>query len=99
MHVRSKPDATYRDVSICVWKRVVRALILAKYPLIRAHRDASFFFMRTRHIDRVFARLVLKIQKLHVVVSLLKDYTIFLLYITMFIIVNYILLLVKTIQI
>ena len=53
----------------------------------------------TRRITRAFARLVLKIQKIACCLSLFKDYTIFLPYITLFIIVNYILLLVKTIQI
>jgi len=38
----------------------------------------------TRRITRAFARLVLKIQNLYIVVSLLKGYTIFLPYIIMF---------------
>ena len=40
-----------------------------------------------------------KFKNLHIIVSLFKGYTIFLPYITMFIIVNFVLLLVKTIQI
>ena len=51
----------------------------------------------TRRIARAFARLVLKIQNLHIVVSLLKDYTIFFT-IDHPVIVNYVLLLIKTIQ-
>jgi len=34
-------------------------------------------YWSTRRIARAFARLVLKFKNLHVVVSLLKDYTIF----------------------
>ena len=55
--------------------------------------------VNTRCIARAFARLVFKIYNLHVVISLFKYYTILLLYINMIIIVNYALLLVKTIQI
>jgi hypothetical protein len=42
---------------------------------------AARFDKKTRCIARAFVRLVLKIQNLHVVVSLLKNYTIFLPYI------------------